>query len=80
LDTSNPVVALCVEGRPSACSCRRGKSARTTTTRASPPTTWPVTNPARDSLRWNQEALTRADAVADDSVQGFYPSLCLNLG
>lgn len=33
-----------------------------------------------ETLRWNQEALARADAVADDRVRGFYPSLYLNLG
>ena len=33
-----------------------------------------------ETLRWNQQALARADAVADDRVRGFYPSLYLNLG
>jgi hypothetical protein len=33
-----------------------------------------------DTLHWNQEALKRADAVNDDSVKDFYPSLYLNLG
>jgi tetratricopeptide (TPR) repeat protein len=33
-----------------------------------------------DALRWNQEALSRADAVGDDRVQNFYPSLYLNIG
>ncbi len=33
-----------------------------------------------DSLRWNQEALRRADATGDESVMEFYPSLYLNLG
>jgi hypothetical protein len=33
-----------------------------------------------DTLRWNQEALARADAVGDDRVQTFYPSLYVNLG
>jgi tetratricopeptide (TPR) repeat protein len=33
-----------------------------------------------DILRWNQEALDRANAVNDDRVQDFYPSLYLNLG
>ena len=31
-------------------------------------------------LRWNQESLNRADAVNDERVQAFYPSLYLNLG
>jgi len=33
-----------------------------------------------EALRWNQEALLRADAVGDDRVRSFYPSLYLNLG
>jgi tetratricopeptide (TPR) repeat protein len=33
-----------------------------------------------DALRWNQEALLRADAVGDDRVRSFYPSLYLNMG
>jgi tetratricopeptide (TPR) repeat protein len=33
-----------------------------------------------DTLHWNQEALSRADAVHDDRVRAFYPSLYLNLG
>jgi len=32
-----------------------------------------------DELRWNREALKRADAVGDDRVRAFYPSLYLNL-
>lgn len=31
-------------------------------------------------LQWNQEALARADAVRDERVRHFYPSLYLNLG
>lgn len=31
-------------------------------------------------LRWNQEALDRANRVEDESVEEFYPSLYLNLG
>ncbi|KYF99828.1 hypothetical protein BE17_15770, partial [Sorangium cellulosum] len=34
----------------------------------------------QETLAWNQEALRRADAVGDDRVRGFYPSLLLNLG
>jgi hypothetical protein len=33
-----------------------------------------------ETLRWNQMALDRANAVADARVQGFYGSLYLNLG
>jgi hypothetical protein len=32
------------------------------------------------TLHWNQESLTNADAVGDDRIQDFYPSLYLNLG
>jgi hypothetical protein len=34
----------------------------------------------KETLAWNQIALDRADAVADDRVKGFYASLYLNLG
>jgi hypothetical protein len=33
----------------------------------------------RETLHWNEEALRRADAIPDDRVHGFYPSLLLNL-
>jgi len=33
-----------------------------------------------ETLRWNQEALVRAESVQDESVREFYPSLYLNLG
>jgi hypothetical protein len=33
-----------------------------------------------EQLRWNQEALNYADAVGDERVRAFYPSLYLNLG
>ncbi len=33
-----------------------------------------------DVLHWNQEALIRAEAVDDERVRDFYPSLYLNLG
>jgi len=36
-------------------------------------------NPA-ETMRWNEVALARANAVADDRVQSFYPSLYVNLG
>jgi hypothetical protein len=31
-------------------------------------------------FHWNQESLDRADAVNDERVQAFYPSLYLNMG
>ncbi|WP_329235189.1 hypothetical protein OG417_29240 [Actinoallomurus sp. NBC_01490] len=33
----------------------------------------------RETLRWNQECLDRANRVGDERVTGFYPSLHLNL-
>jgi hypothetical protein len=33
-----------------------------------------------ESLHWNQVALEHADAVGDEGVRDFYPSLYLNLG
>jgi hypothetical protein len=37
------------------------------------------TSPER-ALRWNQESLINADAVGDERVREFYPSLYLNMG
>jgi tetratricopeptide (TPR) repeat protein len=34
----------------------------------------------QETLRWNEEALKRAEAVGDERVQGFYSSLYLKLG
>ncbi len=33
-----------------------------------------------DTLHWNQKALELADAIGDERVEGFYPSLYLNMG
>lgn len=33
-----------------------------------------------EKLRWNQIALEKANAVADDRAREFYPSLYLNMG
>lgn len=35
---------------------------------------------SEDNFRWNQEALVRADAIKNDRVKEFYPSLYLNMG
>ena len=35
---------------------------------------------AAETLKWNQEALKRADADGGERVREFYPSLYLNLG
>jgi hypothetical protein len=34
----------------------------------------------QETLRWNEECLRYADAVDDETVAGFYPSLYLNIG
>jgi hypothetical protein len=34
----------------------------------------------QEMLRWNQEALIRAEAANDERVLAFYPSLYVNLG
>lgn len=34
----------------------------------------------QDELHWNEEALKHAEALKDESVEGFFPSLYLNLG
>ncbi len=34
----------------------------------------------QETLRWNQEALSRADLVGDERVRDFYPSLYVNMG
>ena len=33
-----------------------------------------------DVLKWNMEALSRANAITDEDAKGHYPSLCLNVG
>ncbi len=33
-----------------------------------------------DVWHWNQEALKRAELVADERIESFYPSLYLNMG
>jgi tetratricopeptide (TPR) repeat protein len=90
VDPENPVVKLCVEGLRAEGDGRAG-DARALFLRAwaasgddleaciaahyvarHQPT------PA-DTLGWNREALRRADAVGDERVRGFYPSLLLNV-
>ncbi len=91
MDTSNPVVALCAEGIQAEGEGRNDDALglfiqawdkRTDDYDACVAAHYVARHQStpEDSLRWNQEALTRADAVADDSAQDFYPSLCLNLG
>jgi len=91
MDPDNPTVQLCVEG-VQAEGAGRHDDARALFTRAWELATddWEACIAAhylarhqptpRETLRWNQEALDRANAVADERVHGFHPSLYLNLG
>lgn len=91
MDPDNPIVQHCVEGMKAE-GAGRPDEARALFTRAWEARTddWEACIAAHylarhqptpeDTLRWNQEALRHADAVTDDRVDGFYPSLYLNLG
>lgn len=91
VDTDNPVVRLCTEGTRAEFEGRID-DARTIFRRAwetakddydaciaAHYVARHQVNP-KDALHWNQEALARVDAVGDDRVQSFYPSLYVNLG
>lgn len=91
MDANNPVVKLCAEGMMAE---GRGQSdvARDLFARAWAARTDDFDacvaahylarqqDSVEATLRWNQEALARANAVGDERVRGFYPSLYLNLG
>jgi len=91
MDANNPVVRLCAEGMQAE-SEGRVAEARTLFERTWEASTDDyeaciaahyVARHQTDTeatFYWNQEALRRADAVKDDRVRGFYPSLYLNLG
>lgn len=91
MDPNNPIVKLCVAGMRAEGE-NRFEEARLLFTQAWESSTDDFEaciaahflarhqeNP-QDTLRWNQEALARAEAVGDDRVSDFYPSLYLNLG
>ena len=91
MDVNNPVVKLCAEGMQAEFAGRGGEAyamfmraweARTDDYEACVAAHFLARyqqEPA-ESLRWNREALERANAVQDERVRDFYPSLCLNLG
>lgn len=91
LDTQNPVIALCIEGSRAELEGRRGDAyalyARAWETAqddyeaciAAHYVARGATDP-QEIFRWNREALERAEAVNDERVISFYPSLYLNLG
>jgi tetratricopeptide (TPR) repeat protein len=91
IDTSNPVVQLCMQGT------RAEFQHDIDQARAYYQQAWDargndydaciaahylarVQKTPEDTLHWNQAALNHADAVMDDSVKQFYPSLYLNMG
>lgn len=91
MDPENPVVKLCAQGMEAEFAGRpveardlfvRAWEASTDDYGASVAAHFVARHQAtpRETLRWNQEALARADAVGDERVRGFYPSLYLNLG
>src|SRR5229473_4781244 len=91
MDPNNPVVKLCVEGMKAESEGRRD-DARLLFEQAweASPNDFDACMAAHYMARhqpdaqatfhWNQEAVRRADAVTDDRVREFYPSLYLNLG
>jgi len=91
MDPENPVVKLCAQGMEAELAGRpveardlftRAWEARTDDYDACVAAHFVARHQAtpEETLRWNEEALTRARAVADGRVHGFYPSLYLNLG
>jgi len=91
MDLDNPVIRLCIEGTRSefedrkdeACEFYRQAWEAVTDDYEACIAAHYVAR-CQDSpeafLRWNQEALERADAVKDERVKDFYPSLYLNMG
>ena len=91
MDPNNPVVALCAAGMQAEFSGRRDQAralflkawdARQDAFEACIAAHYVARHQdsPEDTLRWNAEALARADEVEDDRVRTFYPSLYLNLG
>ena len=90
MDPNNPVVKLCAEGMQAEGEGRL-EAAQATFQQA-----WDTRQddfeaciaahfmarhqPPAATLHWNQVALHHAEAVNDERVHGFYPSLYLNLG
>ena len=91
MDTSNPVIKLCLEGTRAEFE-HRNEDARLLYQRA-----WEARTDdyeaciaahyvarfqetLEETLRWNQLALDHANAVKDEGIKDFYPSLYLSLG
>jgi tetratricopeptide (TPR) repeat protein len=91
MDPNNPIVKLCAEGMQAESEGKNEAALRLFTQAweasrddyeaciAAHYLARQQTTP-QDVLRWNREALQRAEAVGDERVEGFYPSLYLNMG
>ena len=91
MDLDNPVIRLCAEGTRAELA-RRMDDARRLYLEAWAAATDDYEacvaahylarfqDTPEETLRWNQEALARAENVGDERVRGFYPSLYVNLG
>lgn len=91
MDLSNPVIQLCIQGSRAEFAHRledarslyqQAWEARTDNYDACIAAHYVARfqDSVEESLRWNQLALKHADAVNDDRVKDFYPSLYLSLG
>lgn len=91
MDPANAVIALCAQGMQAEADGRSG-DARTLFDQAWQAATDDYErcvaahyvarhqDTAQDTLAWNLRCLQLADAVGDERVAGFYPSLHLNIG
>lgn len=91
MDPNNPVVKLCAEGMQAESEGKNEAALRLFTQAweasgddyeaciAAHYLARQQTTP-QDVLRWNQEALRRAELVGDERIEAFYPSLYLNMG
>ena len=91
MDLNNPVIQLCMEGTRAEFEHRlddarrlyqQAWDARTDDYDACIAAHYVARfqDSAEESLRWNQLALKHANAVNDESITDFHPSLYLNLG
>jgi tetratricopeptide (TPR) repeat protein len=91
VDTHNPVINLCIKGTQAEFAGRLDKAralywqaweAAQNDFEACIAAHYVARHQPRpeDALIWNQVALARAEAVGDERVESFYPSLYVNLG
>jgi tetratricopeptide (TPR) repeat protein len=91
MDSNNPVVKLCVEGMQAEAEGRledalglflQAWAARQDDFDACIAAHYVARHQKKpeDTLHWNHLALEHAEAAGDERVQGFYPSLYLNMG